>query len=286
MASSINSAVSKAFDITEILESIILQLPCKDVLLEQRISKAWQTTITGSPSLQKALFFVPSRPLGCDLGVSMGSDVATLATREMKQIRDLQKRTPPLKLCTAQDVYMQSVHCGGTFTNPLMRRLFKLWRNGDGVAYTVKPSSLAKTHEQSSWTKMYLTQPPFTRLWVRRIPRALRTVAEGFTREDLRDYDRGFLKSTEDNTIQNASGVTIKDLLDHLENKWVKSHDDVFYLGFIGFLPKEGEEKWTERIGSRCRIWRNIHGLMSKTLEPQSHVQIPWCVRGGNRRRG
>ncbi|KAF7185575.1 hypothetical protein HII31_13072 [Pseudocercospora fuligena] len=49
----------KVFDTVELLESILLELPIRDVLLAQRIAKSWQQTITGSIKLQRSLFLKP-----------------------------------------------------------------------------------------------------------------------------------------------------------------------------------------------------------------------------------
>lgn len=46
----------------ELLEAILLQLPIKDLLLAQLISKHIENTIDGSDSIQKALFFKPADP--------------------------------------------------------------------------------------------------------------------------------------------------------------------------------------------------------------------------------
>ncbi|KAK4954672.1 hypothetical protein LTR10_008105 [Elasticomyces elasticus] len=53
------AARSKALALPELLEIILFYLPTKDLLFAQKVSKHWLTTITTSPSLQKALFFLP-----------------------------------------------------------------------------------------------------------------------------------------------------------------------------------------------------------------------------------
>lgn len=44
----------------ELLESILAQLPMRDLLKCQGVCRAWKTTIDSSPRLQEALFFKPS----------------------------------------------------------------------------------------------------------------------------------------------------------------------------------------------------------------------------------
>lgn len=53
------AAKSKVFSTTELLEAILLQLPMKDVLLSQRVSKEWRDTIVGSTKLRELLFLFP-----------------------------------------------------------------------------------------------------------------------------------------------------------------------------------------------------------------------------------
>ncbi|KAK5721142.1 hypothetical protein LTR15_007106 [Elasticomyces elasticus] len=53
------AARSKTLALPELLEIILFYLPTKDLLFAQKVSKHWFTTITASPSLQKALFFLP-----------------------------------------------------------------------------------------------------------------------------------------------------------------------------------------------------------------------------------
>ena len=55
------AAKSRVFDTPELMEAILLQLPLKDALLSQRVSKQWRNTIVGSTKLQQLLFF---RPMG------------------------------------------------------------------------------------------------------------------------------------------------------------------------------------------------------------------------------
>lgn len=53
-------SVYKVFSTTELLESILLSLPERDLLLCQRVSKAFRATVQQSIKIKKVLFFVPS----------------------------------------------------------------------------------------------------------------------------------------------------------------------------------------------------------------------------------
>jgi hypothetical protein len=53
------SATQKVFGVFELLEAILLNLPIKDLLFAQKISKNFNQVIKSSTPLQKALFFQP-----------------------------------------------------------------------------------------------------------------------------------------------------------------------------------------------------------------------------------
>lgn len=46
-------------NIPELIEMILVHVPAKDLLLQQRVSHMWQTVIEDSTSLQQKLFFKP-----------------------------------------------------------------------------------------------------------------------------------------------------------------------------------------------------------------------------------
>jgi hypothetical protein len=53
------AAATQVFDTTELLEIILYELPTKDLLFAQRISKQTKAVIDNSTKLQQALFFKP-----------------------------------------------------------------------------------------------------------------------------------------------------------------------------------------------------------------------------------
>ena len=54
------TAAVRVFEVTEILESIMLEVPMRDLLLSKRVSRQFQQNIVGSVNLQRALFFEPA----------------------------------------------------------------------------------------------------------------------------------------------------------------------------------------------------------------------------------
>lgn len=57
------SAAQNVFDTPELLESILLQLPCLQLFTAQRVSTSWHGTVLGSPRLQEAVFLRLTRPI-------------------------------------------------------------------------------------------------------------------------------------------------------------------------------------------------------------------------------
>lgn len=53
------TAADRALNVAELLERILLSLPMKDILLDQRVCKFWQDLTKNSPKLQQALFYRP-----------------------------------------------------------------------------------------------------------------------------------------------------------------------------------------------------------------------------------
>ncbi|KAI5357998.1 putative F-box-like domain superfamily protein [Septoria linicola] len=53
------TAADRALNVAELLERILLQLPMKDILLDQRVAKFWRDLVKSSPKLQQALFYRP-----------------------------------------------------------------------------------------------------------------------------------------------------------------------------------------------------------------------------------
>ncbi|KAK3636507.1 hypothetical protein LTR56_014133 [Elasticomyces elasticus] len=53
------TAQEQALGLAELLETILLQLPPRNLLFAQKVCKDWKQAMEASPSIQKALFFIP-----------------------------------------------------------------------------------------------------------------------------------------------------------------------------------------------------------------------------------
>ncbi|KAK5737152.1 hypothetical protein LTR17_006935 [Elasticomyces elasticus] len=58
----------QALGLAELLEAILLQLPSHDLLFAQKLCKEWKDAVEASPSIQKALFFMPGTKDDVDPG--------------------------------------------------------------------------------------------------------------------------------------------------------------------------------------------------------------------------
>jgi len=53
------AATQQVLGISELLESLLIALPTRDLLFAQKVSKSWKHAIDTSPAIQTALFFAP-----------------------------------------------------------------------------------------------------------------------------------------------------------------------------------------------------------------------------------
>ncbi|KAK4894468.1 hypothetical protein LTR27_007354 [Elasticomyces elasticus] len=67
------AAAQQVLDLPELLESILLSLPMRDLLLAQRVSKTFQQVIVSSPHVQRALFFAPGK--AADVNLLLAQDM-------------------------------------------------------------------------------------------------------------------------------------------------------------------------------------------------------------------
>ena len=145
------TAATQVFDTTELLEMILYELPTKDLLFAQRISKQAKAVIDNSTKLQQALFFKP---------IQAG----------------------PLKWCythkgaTFNDGNSYPVFIGPVLQNPLLAPVFSILRRIKSkapfhVKREIEREMLDGTHgngmkhpswasPNASWRKMIPSQPP------------------------------------------------------------------------------------------------------------------------------
>ncbi|KAI5360623.1 putative F-box domain-containing protein [Septoria linicola] len=159
------AAAATALGTAELLETILRNLPTKDLLLAQRVSRFFNGCIDGSAHLQRALFFVPGDALDVHqevrrFWVSLGRDIYY---NPFEVTPDAIARLPKDCLTTVKST--------GIRMNPLLVvPTYKAGPSGRQLALNVSPSflssslpgSLLSTNESASCKRMYLSQPPMT----------------------------------------------------------------------------------------------------------------------------
>ena len=222
---STQSAVPQVFDTIELLEWILSHLPLKDVLRAQRVSTTWQETIARSPLIQKGLFMTPATRPSQYSFLCVGSYVPTLTTREYKRLHRKKPIHNRCKCISPRYVSFNYFQAGKMLQNPLLKRVFRMWKDGNCEAYTVERNHLRHNQRQESWEKMFLTQPPTTHLQLSWLPRCLKTLEEGLTSADMLEWDPYAYRKGEAKRIEKSSGITLGDLVKEVGNVWL-SHEN------------------------------------------------------------
>nr|POF18497.1 hypothetical protein CFP56_63041 [Quercus suber] len=148
----LSSAANAVFDTVELLESILLHLPMKDLLLSQRVSRAFRMTVLGSRVLQQALFFVP-RMSGVyleEIGIFTGK--SWHMARITEQRYEEQSAGGPVYECA----YYNPLLCFGQ-EHPSPIRTNRILDEVIDMDLRARPSA---KHPVASWRRMLLTQPP------------------------------------------------------------------------------------------------------------------------------
>lgn len=132
-------AATQVFSTIELLEAILFELPAKDILLTQRVSKEWQAVVKESNKLQRALFFKP---------------------------------VPGAPTFIPRSSWREKPYSGKVIGNPLLQPLLDLLELGDDSHFTEEhnsvvaklsklgPKASAWTVPDASWRHMLTTQPP------------------------------------------------------------------------------------------------------------------------------
>lgn len=158
-------APSDVLNTAELLEHIIFQLPLVDVLRVQRVSKAWHATIAGSVKLQRALCFVPIH--GKIRETDKDRRRATIFKDMMSPViaygpeptLEAYSSFNPVWTASAQNFYDHATSTNLALLNPFLISAVRL-TTADTADYSAYMFSSARDATESSWRRMYATQPP------------------------------------------------------------------------------------------------------------------------------
>ena len=176
------TAAIRTFDLPELLEQILINLPQRELLLAQRVSQAFHQTISASPKLQRALFFSPDPFLPSSPITYLNPATGATSAHTRPQNNRLLLRAFPGVYPTVSPVLVNM---------PPSREDLSLGRpgpeswswdlcisfpanpigGGDGSPSSSSPESLlppstspATAYPNASWRRMYLSQPPCKQL--------------------------------------------------------------------------------------------------------------------------
>lgn len=186
------AATSRVFNTPELLETILLHLPMNDIISANTVSKQWRASITGSVSLQRALFLVavPGQYLTLDL------HAATEATNIYWD--DISDDLPLLENNTFSINPVFKATTYGPEPEPLSYTVDtdeSCKRRAYVFELDIEPNDSSKSLTTAgAMPSMYLTQPPCTMvtLWYRdfQVDQDFTTAGDHFVTAVLRE-ERG-----------------------------------------------------------------------------------------------
>lgn len=159
-------AVTHVLENPELLESILLLLPMRDLLLSQRVCTTWRTLINTSIKVRRALFLEPAAGVGNVSFIDWRLDDKDFYKNGSV---GLEFALPLRGFDGKQKPKIYKSHWGRTredagqyrvFVNPLLSNVFPFL--GEGIYDQEKFADLplAMQHFEASWQGMYFTQPP------------------------------------------------------------------------------------------------------------------------------
>jgi hypothetical protein len=168
------TAAQQVLSLPELLETILLRLPIKDLILSQRVNTCFRATVTLSPALQRALFFMPNEDISPRTsGKYPFSPPAERPVNNRLLLRVFPGHYPTVTLVLAHDSSSpeEAENSHGTET----------WRWDVCISFPAppsappSPSSKAVHYPEASWRRMFLCQPPCRELYlVKRYQRSRR----------------------------------------------------------------------------------------------------------------
>ncbi|KAK0322498.1 hypothetical protein LTR82_006457 [Friedmanniomyces endolithicus] len=163
-----DSPASQVLQLPELLELILLHLSQKDLLLSQRVSRTFRSTINHSPTLQRALFLAPDWKLEC--AGPFGLQHPTRYPGPKPENNRLLLRAFPGNYPTVSLVIVNDSPTPAEFATG--RRGSEHWSWDVCVSFPADQlphcGVPAVSYPEASWRRMYLCQPPCADLYLSR----------------------------------------------------------------------------------------------------------------------
>lgn len=150
MLSDSESAMNKVLGVIELLESVLVHVNTRTLLLSQRVSTNWNNVINGSMKLQKKLFFLPVKDI--EEMVSLGS------VEKNAQVIVWQSRSEPN---TQPEVYLlnplilqEDYHDAANTYDDTHDAQRSYW-----FPENIARDTISTRRGKSSWERMLISQP-------------------------------------------------------------------------------------------------------------------------------
>lgn len=232
----------------ELLETILLNLRPRDVLVMQRVSKTWQATTEGSLKLQRALCYVPSSDRLLDVGADNGRSATPTGNKQdssndrrmLCSARSLNRRRTSNH--SANHFIAEAARRQACVLNPFFSTLLKRTHpSGQKVVTHSLVERLASAIDPP-WARMFLTQPPTARL----------VLQKSFQYINYRRANGSVLRLTPRQNdiptiITNDGGITIGHLVRELKEDGETSRERGEILGGIYEDGSEVSEAMEDR---------------------------------------
>ena len=234
---SLTAAVRDVFNTAEVHEQILLNLPIRDLLLAQRISKDWKSTITNSPSIQAAL--------------GLSSKCEPLDRVELLAGSKERRMVHRVTNVFHQDVHVLNLHrvSGHEMSqwarspDPIVNRLLHyLFGDPSNEVLAINPLKLRSQHVDCSWRKMTLTVPPTKSVYVHKIPNKLHKKGLHTWNAHYGPPVRGVPLSICSkqrggvHELFNPTGVTVLQLIEHVEKLLSEGKSGNLYVKTLGYI--------------------------------------------------
>lgn len=225
-----------AFGVTELLENIVSNLSQKDLLLLQRISKKWQSAITGYIKYEEAMCFMPA-------------EIFSEAAKKAKpQVFGHTFEAPKLSSATSAQGFLNMLQLNEYTLNPMLSAFFfKVVGGTSSGPYEYKLETQKLKLKGSAIHKMYLTQPPTTMV-------------------ELKSEKNGNC-CIASQIIKKATGVTLGDLVTAVSRQvgpGLTSNDGGPITIFVSALRDaqlNGSQHSTQQARDYYHVWMMCQGL-------------------------
>lgn len=236
------SAISQAFDTVELLERTLTFLPCKDVLIAQRVSTFFKATIAGSPTLQKGLFLRAAAETVDNLGMHFTHKAPKPTLAEWRTIKTSLFGIGEYGDPTTTPESLRKT-CGhpperSVVMNPFIPCIYEPFRDQNGFTFVICPRAFRGTRKPQNWKKMFLSQPPINCVRMSQVPDDVNFWIHCGDAYHPHSRNNFVYSMPVKEHIVNRSGITLGELVTFMEDHYGDDEgyedEEVFFYARLG----------------------------------------------------